>query len=174
MGAFTALLDDIDATMKKGLASDDVRMANSAFGALGFWLELQSDESPPPPLEQWVREVGVAIAVRRQAAGAALDVAKWVFEQGRTDHRDVIRDLVVAGMGYLLEQLRYDRETADANGLDVPLTRWRCIRVARAIAAERSDTPDVVRRWLELGKDDPLPEVRHVATDWWSDGRVAE
>ena len=168
------LLDDIDVTMKKGLASDDAQMASSAFGALHFWLERQSDESPPPPMEQWVREVGVAIAVRRQAAGKALDVAKWVFEQGRTDHRDVIRGLVVAGMGYLLEQLRYDRETAEANDLDVPLMRWRCIRVARAIAAERSDTPDVVRRWLELGKDDPLPEVRHIAADWWSDGRVAK
>ncbi len=168
------LLDDIDVTMKKGLASDDVRMANSAFGALRIWLEPRSDESPPSPLEQWVREVGVAVAVRRQAAGAALDVAKWIFEQGRTDHRDVIRDLVVTGMGYLLEQLRYDRETAGTDGLDIPLTRWRCVRVARAIAAERSDAPDIVRRWLELGKGDPLPEVRHVATDWRSDGRVAE
>ncbi len=89
------LLDDIDVTMKKGLASDDAQMAGSAFNALHFWLERQSDESPPSPLEQWVREVGVAIAVRRQAAGTALDVAKWVFEQGRTDHRDMIRGLVV-------------------------------------------------------------------------------
>lgn len=168
------LLDDIDVTMKKGLASEDVRMASSAFGALRFWLEREKDGSQLPPLEQWVREVGVAIAVRRQAAGAALDVAKWVFEQGRTGHRDAIRDLVVTGLGYLLEQLRYDRETADANGLDIPLTRWRCIQVARAIAVEQSETPEVVRRWLELGRDDPLPEVRHVAANWWKEGRIAK
>ena len=52
------LLDDIDVTMKKGLASDDVRMASSAFGALRFWLERQSDETLPPPLEQWCAKWG--------------------------------------------------------------------------------------------------------------------
>jgi len=58
--------------------------------------------------------------------------------------------------------------------LDIPLARWRCIQVARAIAAEQSDTPEVVRRWLELGRDDPLPAVRHVAANWWKEWGIAK
>ena len=169
------LLDDIALTMAVGLASADGDMARGAFQALHLWLRWEPDETLPSPPERLVREVGVATAARRlTATGEALGIAQWIFEEGRADHREIIRDLVLSGMGYLLEELRYDRETATANMLDIPLARWRCIQVARAIAAEQSETPEVVRRWLELGRDDPLPEVRHVAANWWKEGRIAQ
>lgn len=169
------LLDDIALTMAVGLASADGDMARAAFHALHLWLRWEPDETLPTPPERLVREVGVATAARRLAAtGEALGIAQWIFEEGRADHREMIRDLVLSGMGYLLEELRYDRETATENMLDIPLARWRCIQVARAIAAEQSEPPEVVRRWLELGRDDPLPEVRHVAGNWWKEGGIAK
>ena len=168
------LLDDIALTMAVGLASADAEMARGAFHALHLWLRWEPDETLPTPPERLVREVGVAIAARRLAAtGEALGIAQWILEEGRGDHREIIRDLVLSGMGYLLEELRYDRETTEENMLDIPAARWRCIQVARAIAAEQSETPEVVRRWLELGRDDPLPEVRHVAANWWKEGGIA-
>jgi len=169
------LLDDIALTMAVGLASADGDMARAAFRALQLWLRWEPDETLPTPPERLVREVGVATAARRLAAtGEALGVAQWIFEEGRADHREMIRDLVLSGMGYLLEELRYDRETATEDMLDIPLARWRCIQVARAIGTEQLEPPEVVRRWLELGKDDPLPEVRHVAGNWWKEGGIAK
>ena len=165
------MLDDIDLTMAQGLASADGDMTRSAFRSLHRWLLWESDENLPSPPNHLVRELGVSIAARRRpATGEALNVARWIFEKGRIEHRDVIRDLVLTGMRFLLEELRYDRQAADATALDIPLTRWGCIRVARAIAAEDSDMPEVVRQWLELGRGDPLPEVRHVAADAEFDG----
>ena len=168
------LLDDIAPTMAVGLASADGEMARAAFQALHLWLRWGPDEKLPSTPERLVREVGLATARRLPVTGEALGIAQWIFEEGRADHREIIRDLVLSGMRYLLEELRYDRETAMANMLDIPLARWRCIQVARAIADEQSETPEVVRRWLELGKDDPLPEVRHVAANWWRERRIAE
>ena len=169
------LLDDVELTMARGLASNTEGMARSAFRALHRWLLWESDENQPSPPSHLVREVGLSVAARRSTAvGEALSVAQWIFEEGRIEHRDTVRDLVVTGMGYLLEELRYDREVSEF-ALEIPLTRWRCIRVARAIAAEDSETPEVVRRWLEIGRNDPLPEVRHIAAGWWrSEGRMAE
>ena len=165
------MLDDIDLTMAQGLASADGDMTRSAFRSLHRWLLWESDENLPSPPNHLVRELGVSIAARRRpATEAALNVARWIFEKGRIEHRDVIRDLVLTGMRFLLEELRYDRQASDATALDIPLTRWGCIRVARAIAAEDPETPKVVRKWLELGKGDPLPEVRHVASDAELDG----
>lgn len=169
------LLDDIALTMAVGLASADGGMARGAFHALHLWLRWEPDETLPSPPERLVREVGVATAARRlSATGEALSIAQWIFEQGRADHREIIRDLVLSGMGYLVEELRYDREIATADVLDIPLARWRCIQVARAIAVEQSKTPEVVRRWLELGRDDPLPEVRHVAANWGKEGGITK
>ena len=171
----TELLDDIALTMAVGLASADRDMARGAFHALHLWLRWEPDETLPTPPERLVREVGVATAARRLAAtGEALGIAQWIFEEGRADHREIIRDLVLTGMEYLLEELRYDREPATENMLDIPLARWRCIQVARAIAAEQSEAPEVVRRWLELGRDDPLPEVRHVAANWCKEGGITK
>lgn len=169
------LLDDVELTMARGLASNAESMARSAFRALHRWLLWESDEKQPSPPSHLVREVGLSIAARRPTAlGEALSVAQWIFEKGRMEHGDAVRDLVLAGMGYLLEELRYDQEVSES-ALDIPPMRWRCIRVARAIAAGDPETPEVVRRWLEIGRDDPLPEVRHIAADWWrSEGRMAE
>ena len=165
------LLDDVELTVAQGLASADDDMTRSAFRSLHRWLLWEADENLPSPPIHLVRELGFSIAARRRpATEEALSVAQWIFEKGRTGHRDVIRDLVLAGMRFLLEELRYDRQAADATALDIPLTRWGCIRVARAIAAEDSDMPEVVRQWLELGRGDPLPEVRHVAADAEFDG----
>ena len=165
------LLGDVELTMVQGLASNAESMARGAFRALHRWLLWELDENLSWPPSHLVREVGLAVAGRRPTAvGEALSVAQWIFEKGRMEHRDVIRDLVVSGMGYLLEELRYDRQSGNTTAVDIPHARWQCIRVARAIAAEDTDTPEIVRRWLEIGKDDPLPEVRHIAADWWRGG----
>ena len=162
--------DDIGLLMSTALVSDDDKMARSAVHSLRRWIVWASNRSiafAAPP-EHLVREIGISIATRRQAVLAeALYAAKWILEQGDDHHKDLVQDLVAEGLGYLSEELRYDREDVLVVGLDVPLVRWRCIEVARVLAKERRDVNPAVRRWLKIGRDDPLPEVRRVAEVWY-------
>ena len=163
------LREDIALLMSTGLASDDRKMGESAMWSLHCWLRFASDsalEFVAPP-QHLIREIGVSVATRRRSVlGQALYAAKWVFEDGSDDARDVVRDLVLKGLGYLAEELRYDREDPLDGKLDVPLARWRSIQVACAMAGQGLGGHPVVKRWLQLGMDDPLPEVRHVANRW--------
>ncbi|MDE2975760.1 MAG: SIR2 family protein [Gemmatimonadota bacterium] len=160
------LREDIALLMSTGLASDDRKMGESAMWSLHCWLRFASESAldfvgPPQHL---IREIGVSVATRRRTVlGEALHAAKWIFEDGSEEERDAIRDLVLKGLGYLAEELRYDREDPLDEKLDVPLARWRSIQVARAMAGQGLGGHPVVKRWLQLGMDDPLPEVRRVA-----------
>lgn len=168
------LSDDVNLLMSAALVSDDRNVARSALHSLHRWLVWASDVtiSVPSPPEHLVREVGLAISTRRRTViASALGVAKWIFEKGSVEQREVIHDLVLKGMEYLVNELRYDREDTDTGLPDIPLTRWRCIELARTLARQESEVP-VVRRWLEIGRDDPLPEVRRVAESWYEERRI--
>ena len=163
------LREDVGLLMSTGLASDDRKLGESAMWSLHCWMRFASDRALDfvAPPEHLIREIGVSIATRRGTVLAqALYAAKWVFEEGGEDARGAIRDLVLKGLGYLTEELRYDREDPLDGRLDVPLARWRSTQVARAMAGQGMGEHPVIRRWLQLGMDDPLPEVRHVANRW--------
>ena len=163
------LREDVALLMSTGLASDKRKTGESAMWSLHCWMRFAADRALDfiAPQQHLIREIGVSVATRRRAVlGQALYAAKWVFEEGSEDARDSIRDLVLKGLGYLTEELRYDREDPFDGRLDVPLARWRSTQVARVMAGQGLGEHPVIRRWLQLGMDDPLPEVRHVANRW--------
>ncbi len=154
--------DELISTMRMGLVSDDVEQAESAAVGLYYWLtrSAEADSQVQPPPNDLVREIGIMIATRRKKAlGQALEVAKWVFDEGNDAQKEAIRDLALQGLGYLVEELRYDREhDQDA---DIPFLRWRCAHLALAMAECGLGDDPAVTRWLESAKEDPLPEVRY-------------
>ena len=163
------LREDVVLLMSTGLASDEHKTGESAMWSLHCWMRFAADRALDfiAPQQHLIREIGVSVATRRRAVlGQALYAARWVFEEGSEDARDSIRDLVLKGLGYLTEELRYDREDPFDGRLDVPLARWRSTQVARVMAGQGLGEHPVIRRWLQLGMDDPLPEVRHVANRW--------
>ena len=163
------LSDEVALLMSTGMAKDDEETAADAMWSLGKWMmwTLKGPNGFLGPPRQVVREIGRAVAARRHTVlGSALECARWVFEKGDKDQMRAIQDSVLEGLGYLVEELRYDRERAAGKGIDIPLARWRCARVARAMARGGLGRNPVVRRWREIGKEDPLPEVRHVARSW--------
>ena len=164
--------DEIVLLMKTGLASEHENLSINAVQGLRLWLEMTTDlvsllREPP---EDLVREIGVIIAVRRKGSLVqALQAAKWLFDAGRDTHRETIKDLVLQGLGFLTEELRYDREhdqdeqknNPNAQN-DIPLQRLRCARLALSMANQGLKDDPVISRWLEIAKQDPLPEVRYV------------
>ena len=153
---------DVVQSMKMGLVSDDHRLARDAARGLQFWLSAANDsaaELRPPPADL-VREIGVIIATRRMAAlGQALQIAKWVFSDGGSEHRNAIGELASQGLGYLAQELRYDR--SHDPDVDVPLLRWGCTHLALAMAQNGFNADPAVTKWVESAKNDPLPEVRY-------------
>ena len=156
--------DELISTMRMGLVSDNVELAESAVVGLYHWLttSAEADSQVQLPPNDLVREIGIMIATRRKKAlGQALEVAKWVFEEGNNAQKEAIRDLALQGLGYLVEELRYDRERDQDDDFDVPLLRWRCTHLALAMAeCGFGDDPAVIR-WSRNIEDDPLPEVRY-------------
>ena len=157
-----AHFEEIVQLMRMGLASDVERTAKDATRALRFWLQSSRDLAMglrQPPIEL-VREIGVAIATRRKAAlFQALRSATWVFSEGSQEYRDAIADLATQGLGYLEQELRYDREPVE--DIDVPLLRLECTRLAIAMAEHGLEAESVVSKWIKNASADPLPEVRH-------------
>ena len=157
-------LDDIAMLMRTCLASENNNLTYNATGGLYYWLEAATDstrqlQSPPDDL---IREIGVMIATRRKKVLKwALQVAKLVFEEGAQAQKDVICELVLQGLGYLIEELRYDMHSSEED--NVPFLRWNCFRLAQTMAKCGFRDNPTIALWLENAESDPLPEVRHAA-----------
>ena len=154
--------DELALMMRMGLLADSVDLAEGAAKGLYHWLNTsaEADSQIQPPSDDLVREIGVVIATRKKTVLAqALQIAKWVFDEGNDVQKETIRDLALQGLGSLVEELRYDREH-DLD-FDVPLLRCRCAHLALAMAECGFNDDPAVARWLKNAKEDPLPEVRH-------------
>ena len=155
-------MENIATTLRVGLTSDDHDLANSAISAVRLWIEAASNsesEIPQPP-DDLVREIGISIASRRSTViKGALRTARWIFEEGSESHRGIIRQLAEDGLNYLVTELSYVRRHDNPD--DVPLLRLLCAQLAMAMHRDGLSQHLAVSRWLEIARDDPLPEVRN-------------
>ena len=145
--------------LRTGLASGNRAIATGAVSGLASWLHMANGpvSSIQSPTEDLLREVGLIIAARRkESLSDALQLAKWIFDEGSDDGRDIILNSVSEGLDYLAEELRYDREHDD----DVPNLRWRCAQLASSMSKAGLECVPVVIRWLEIAAADPFPEGR--------------
>ena len=163
-GLVKALPDRMDTMvswLKTGLASDDDLRVSYAVSVLRFWLSEPNSVTSTlhPMLDDLVLEIGVIIASRRRVALTdALWCATHLFERSSQGHQDTVSRLVLQGLSYLAEELRYDRDHQD--GDDVPTLRWLSAGLARTMARHGFDNDATVAKWLDIGGSDPFPEVR--------------
>ena len=163
-------IEDIATALRVGMTSDDEELATDATRGVYLWLERAlNPESPvPQPPDDLVREVGIAIASRRNTVLiSALDIARWIFEEGLESHKETVRQLAEDGLKYLAEELRYNRD--HENPGEVPEKRFYCVKLAVAMARDGSDTSLAVANWLDMAGEDPLPEVRAAVGQLGSD-----
>ena len=157
-------LEDLVMVMRTGLVADDIYFAESAAAGLFTWLQATANASRglPPPPDDLIREIGVAITTRRKGMlDQALQIAEWILAEGRAEQMETIRGLAVQGLRFLIEELGYDRYyDREGEDVDVPTLRWRCASLAVTLAEQGSEDPAVVA-WMEAIGGDPLPEVRY-------------
>ena len=159
-------VEDTSGWIRLGLTSDDDLQVSGAMSTLQSWMSASTSGSSSiiSPPDDLVREIGVVVATRREVAlSSALSVANWAFESGDTSHQEAIGHLVLQGLSYLIEELRYDRQH-DHDGNRIPTLRFLCAQLARSMSQRGYADIPVISQWLEAAKDDPLPEVRHLIT----------
>ena len=157
---------EVATALRIGVTSDDYQLATNAVSGMHRWLEAASDPESKvlPPPDDLVREIGIAIASRRNTViTTSLQSAAWIFDNGQDSHKEILQPLVEDGLRYLAQELRYDRKHEAPD--EVPIKRLYCATLAAAMAKSGLGESPVVAHWLEIAKDDPLPEVRQ-AVAW--------
>ncbi len=153
--------NDMNTMIHTSLASDSRECAEGAVWGIYHWARgaaTAPDRVPAVP-EELVQEIGHIVAIRRRhVLRPALDIACWFVKEGPEVLRDRVALLAIQGLGFLLEELRYDRIGGDES--DVPVLRRNCARLALALANRGWDSEEVVRAWVAECEADPLPEVR--------------
>ena len=154
--------EEIATEIRVGITSESEDVAGNTMSGLYTWLTSSSDDesqnlNPPDDL---IRGVGIAIASRRNAVIVpALQVAKWIFENGTDAQKESIRQLTEDGLSYLAQDLRYDREQETPE--EVPRKRLYCAELAAQMAKAGLRQTPAVAQWIDIAQQDPLPEVRH-------------
>ena len=146
--------------IREALLEDGPKATGDGAAALERWLHFANMRLLEGPPDDLVREIGAIVETRRTVAlPSALWVAEWVFVKGQEHHQALLRAPVTAGLAALLQLLRYEEADTGNNQLDVPLLRWRCVGIARAL--EKTGCRDEpIMAWIEQGLEDRLPEVR--------------
>lgn len=156
-------LDEIVLSMRMGLVSEKEILAEDAAWGLFHWMKASnaSEGSFPEPPIDLVREIGVIIAARRSVSlDVALQIARWIFEEGSEEQEFAVSDMVIQGLGYLFEELRYDRRH-ERDEDSIPSLRRDCVHLALSMAEQGFEEAPVVSRWLTDAESDPMPEVRY-------------
>ena len=163
--ALPECFDQIVLSMKMGLVSEKDRLARDAASGLWFWLRIAKEDSRDKinhPPDDLIREIGIIIATRRKVVLIdALRIARWIFSKGHREQRDVIAELVLQGLGYLAQELRYENRSDQDAEIDVPLLRWGCTHLALSMARCGLNENPTIAHWVESAENDPLPEVRN-------------
>ena len=155
--------DEIVQSMRVGLVSDKSILAKDAAKGLFHWMKASNDSETPcpkPPIDL-VREIGMIIASRRSISlDVALQITKWIFDEGSEEQKTAVSALALQGLDYLSEELRYDRRH-ERDEDSIPSLRRHCVELAVSMAKRGFEEAPVVSRWLKDAENDPMPEVRY-------------
>jgi hypothetical protein len=150
--------------LRRGLVSDSQGVAAQAVLGLRHWLHAAQNNTLniSKPHYNLVREISFAIAARRPSILVpALDLARWLLQEGPEDYRSLIVEGCEHGLGCLLEEASYARMRSEVEKHDVPLLRRNCIRLALAVINSGLGNRAAVQGWIDAAREDPLPEVRN-------------
>jgi len=151
----------LSSQLRRGLGSDLENEAGLAVSALNEWTSdaMQMPDKHTPPGKDLFREIGIAIAARRAAIlRVALDIARWLFDEGPREIAEMVTEDCEYGLSALLEEAGYTRRDAS---FDVPGIRAASVRLASAMRCAGFGSGTGTSGWISAAANDPLPEVRN-------------
>lgn len=157
---------DIADRLRQSLASSQRRTSEAAVQAVWWWLNKGRDLGLPNPPEDLVREIALAVSLRRPSCiKIALSAAEWILLNAPCLAGERFVNLVAEGLSYLLEEARYDArpgksEKASFYREETSDVRTRCTKLAVAAMRAEHEHRSVFQEWVRQAETDPLPEVR--------------
>lgn len=151
----------LSSQLRRALGSDLETEAGLAVSALYEWTRdsMQTPDKYTQPSKDLFREIGIAIAARRVAIlRVALDIARWVFDEGPRGIAEIVAEDCEYGLNALLEEASYTRRDAP---FDIPGIRAACVRLASAMQRAGLGSEPGASGWISAAANDPLPEVRN-------------
>lgn len=146
--------------LRMGLASDENSRVRNAMSAVRDWVSGSAEGNMPPVSNALFSDIEAIIASRRRVGLAdALWCATWIFDRGTQEYRDTISTMVLMGLRRLAQETQYGDYPLDE---DVPTIRTLCVQLASTMAKHGFEDDPTIRSWVEIGRNDPFPEVRNV------------
>ena len=154
--------------LRMGMLADDEKIQKSALYGLAWWIE---EASAPGtrlrrPSLRCVEDMGVLVASQHEKGGtAAMEAAIAVLKGQSNRDVGVIVPLAVEGLQKWRSALAYSRPDVGGTTWDKTVVgrRRSCVRLAYALHSGGHSTQEIVKRWLDAGKEDPMAEVRYAA-----------
>ena len=154
--------------LRMGIWADDEKIQDSALHGLSWWI---GEASAPAtrlrrPSLRCIEDVGILLASQHEKGAIGAMRAAIALLKGQFD-RDirVIVPLAVEALQEWWPALEYDR--ADVGGTTWDQTvvglRRSCVGLAYALHSGGHSAQEVVMRWLDVSKEDPMAEVRYAA-----------
>ena len=154
-GSFEELMHMV----KDGIFSDSEERVSGAIRVLASWIQSDSLVRIQPIPQDLIREVGSIVAVdRRIALADALQFATLVFDRGSDRDRETMAPLVLNGLSFLNERLTYDSSGEDSGLIDT--LKYFCVQLTTVMSQRGYQSHDVIAKWLDIGRNDPFPEIR--------------
>jgi hypothetical protein len=159
-------LPEIFDRLRQSLASSRREQAEAAVQAVWWWLREGQVLGLGEPSPDLVREIAIAISMRRPSLKNALHAAEWILRNDAVVEADRFARLVAEGLGYLLSEARYEAglERKPASGFgpnEIVELRLLCVKMALALERAGFGGLHSVGQWIREGNADPFPEVRH-------------
>lgn len=163
---------EISSLLRREFAHADVGFCLSALRGLNHWAELshplrgRPTGFPAIPVDL-LREVGTTVAARRPGVvRLAIQASVWILKRLREGADRRFRDSLLDGLNYLFPEATYSDKATGTGSIkyeEIPAVRCEAVELAKCLSDLGGQGHEVVRRWLESARTDPLPEVRRAA-----------
>lgn len=150
-------------TIRRALVGRNLDEITGAVSAIDRWMSLPESANYPLP-RSIAEQVVVAITSRRETnLGNLIWCARRLLIAGvlSLEHRASL----VEALGGLFEETKYDNVTSSSRlAISLSVLRGECVKLAKKLSDLGMQDP-ALEQWLEVGRTDPLPEVRWALTD---------
>jgi SIR2-like domain len=150
-------------TIRRAIVGRNRDEIGAAVTAIENWLSLPADTNHPLPATI-AEQVIAAIANRRETNLSNLIwCARRLLSAGALTPQQ--RLSLVEALRDLFDETKYDRiESTGQRGLLLSLIRAECVKLAKQLFS-LGVTDSAITDWIEVGRTDPLPEIRWALTD---------
>jgi hypothetical protein len=150
-------------TIRRAIVGRSRDEVGGAVTAIENWLSLPQDTNHPLPTSV-AAQVVAAVANRRETSlGNLIWCARRLLSAGVLTNEQ--RSSLVEALSDLLDETKYERvESTGPSTLLLSSIRAECVKLAKQWS-NLGVTDSPIAEWMEVGRKDPLPEIRWAFTD---------